>query len=72
MTKKKQARKLGKEIRAITGVKLPIAMRVARLLIRGRRWDIPPEWLTPIPFFCGFGCCGTKLCREKEREMYER
>jgi hypothetical protein len=69
MKLKKQRRKLGKEIRSKTGVDLPIAMRVAKLIIRNGSaavYDIPylkllegsNAHVRDVPFFCGFECCG--------------
>lgn len=60
MSLKSKTRSLGRIIREKTGVKLPIAMRVAHLIVRDRAWDIPSELLTAIPFWCGWDCCGNE------------
>lgn len=60
MTRKKQARIIGKAIRKATGLKLPIAMRLGKFLSQGRSYDIPQEFCS-IRIQCGDGCC---QCRE--------
>lgn len=59
-TFKSQGRKLGKLIRKETGLPLPIAMRAAKLIVRGRVWDIVSEHRVPRFFDCGPDCCGFK------------
>ena len=57
-TLKAQGRTLGKLIRRETGLPLPIAMRAAKLIVRGRQWDISDEIRLPRWFGCGPDCCG--------------
>jgi hypothetical protein len=57
-TLKAQGRTLGKLIRKETGLALPLAMRAAKLIVRGREWDISSELRFPRYFGCGPECCG--------------
>jgi len=75
MTAKKRRKLLGKKIRKVTGLKLPIAMQAAKLIdkgdytvmVYGRRtpdneWRVPVEFigLVKTAFFpCGPECCGS-------------
>jgi hypothetical protein len=63
-TTKKRARTLGKKIRLETGLALPIAMRAAKLIERGRGIDILyhatlSEFAHPTYYSCGPECCGS-------------
>jgi hypothetical protein len=65
MTAKKRRRNLGKTIRQKTGLPLPVAMRAAKLIDRGDRWDLSTHPLTmdhtkAVSFSCGPECCGFK------------
>lgn len=75
MTAKKQRIQLGKKIRKATGLKLPIAMRAAKLIHRGdgivmvygrrtpdNEWRVPVEFIGLVEhsyFSCGPACCGS-------------
>ena len=64
MTIKKRARARGKRIRQETGLPLPIAMRAAKLLERGRGYDLISHPLIESHvkynyFSCGPECCGS-------------
>lgn len=63
MTRKKRIRKLGKEIRKVTGIKLPVAMMAAKLIVQERHFDLQYHETTradvhQLPFWCGWECCG--------------
>lgn len=63
MTTKKKARALGKKIRFITGLPLPIAMQFGKLIVRGREWDAMTKealksHIKGENFPCGASCCG--------------
>lgn len=65
MTTKKRARALGKKIRSITGLPLPIAMRFGKLIVRGREWDAMEnpklkDHIKHESFPCGAQCCGSR------------
>lgn len=61
MTSKKRRRNLGKTIRQATGLLLPVAMRAAKFIDRGDRYEVLSHPLTEshvkvIRFSCD--CCG--------------
>lgn len=58
MSLKSKSRSLGRTIRRLTGVKLPVAMKVAKLIVRDRAYDVSYDLLQAVPFTCGMDCCG--------------
>lgn len=74
MTKKKARVRLGKKIRAATGLPLPLAMLAARLLYRFDTYALlrDPRFaglITSYPL-CGAGCCGFEHTLNGKRGKY--
>lgn len=63
-TMKKKGRDLGKKIRKVTGLKLPIAMQFGKAIVRGNEWHAMQKeslkpYITHKMFPCGPQCCGS-------------
>lgn len=57
-TLKRMRVKLGKAIRRQTGLKLPVAMRAAKLIAGFRAYEMDSsEMFTIRKHYCGDGCC---------------
>jgi hypothetical protein len=62
MTLKRKRVLLGKKIRKATGLLLPIAMRMGKLILRGTGYEIRnlyPSLVKLNMFPCGVECCGS-------------
>lgn len=59
MSIKSQARKIGRMVRKVTGIKLPVAMKMGKLIAQGKEFDLVnkfPEFVSKQTEFCD--CCG--------------
>ena len=74
MTKKKKRVRLGKKIRAATGLPLPLAMLAARWLYRFDTYNLlrDPRFagLVTVRPLCGDGCCGQEYALNGKRGKY--